>query len=201
MKNIEEVISSEIIAILPLYIDMKGNSTKIITKEENEIYIYKSIRTFLSLLAKYFMIDLNSSRQYYGKIIGCTNIVPLPFNKDNVFAPLKVRKPISKNDGSFGYFNIRFIQDITKKNNKVYVSLEKELSIEILQGIESARKSLRNANIVKQSYCERTGVTAMESQGFYGEFNKPATKGDIAALRNELMDIKIKLLKSSSSSV
>lgn len=201
MKNIEELVSSEIIAILPLYIDMKGNSTKIITKKQNEVYIYKSIKAFITLLAKYFMIDLNSSRKYYGKVIGCTNIVPLPFNKDNVFVPLKVRKPISKNDGSFGYFNIRFVNDIIKKSNKVYVSLEKELFIEILQGIESARKNLRNANIVKQSYCERTGVTVMEEQGFYGEFNKPATKGDIAVLRSELMDIKIKLLKSSSSSV
>lgn len=201
MKNIEELVSSEIIAILPLYVDMKGNSTKVITKKQNEIYIYKSIRAFITLLAKYFMIDLNSSRQYYGKVIGCTNIVPLPFNKDNVFVPLKVRKPISKNDGSFGYFNIRFLNDVVKKSSKVYVSLENELSIEILQGVDSAKRNIRNANIVKQSYYERTGVTAMEDQGFYGEFNKPATKGDIAALRNELLDIKIKLLNSSSSSV
>lgn len=197
MKDIEKIVASEIIAILPLYIDMKGNSTKIITKKQNEIYIYKSIRAFISLLAKYFMVDLNSSRQYYGKIIGSTNIVPLPLNKDNVFAPLKVRKPISKNDGSFGYFNIRFVNEVFKKNNKVYVSLEKELFIEVLQGIESAKKNVRNANIVKQSYCERAGVTVMEEgQGFFCEFDKPATKGDIAVLRNELMDIKIKLLKS-----
>lgn len=201
MKSIEELVSNEIIAVLPLYIDMEGNSTKVITKKQNEEYIYKSIKTFIALLAKYFMIDINSSRQYYGKIIGSTNIVPLPFNKDNIFVPLKVRKPISKNDGSFGYFNIRFIKEIIEKNNKVYISLEMENCIEILQGIESARRNLRNAYIVRQAYYKRNGVTVMEEQGFYGELNKPATKGDIAALRNELMDIKINLLKSSHSSV
>lgn len=196
MKNIEELVANEIIAIIPLYIDMKGNSTKVITNKQDEVCIYKSIRAFISLLARYFMVDLNSSRKYYGEILGCTNIIPLPFNKDNIFVPLKVRKPVSKNDGSFGYFNIKFVNDIIKRSNKVYVSLENEMLIEILQGIDSAKKNIRNGNIVKQSYCERTGITVMEEQGFYGEFNKPATKGDIAALRNELMDIKIKLLKS-----
>src|SRR5690554_6273273 len=100
LKNIEELVSKEIIAVLPLY--KEGNSTKIITNKQNEEYIYKSIKTFITLLARYFMIDLSSSRQYYGKIIGSTNIVPLPFDKDNIFVPLKVRKAISKNDGSFG---------------------------------------------------------------------------------------------------
>lgn len=196
MKNIEELISKEIIAIIPLYVDMRGNSTKIITKEEKEAYIYKSIKTVIALLAKYFMIDLASSRQYYGKIIGCTNIVPLAFNKDNVFAPLKVRKAIGKNDGSFGYFNIRFINELYKKNGKVFVSLTDDISVEVIQGIDSAKKNLRNANIVRQSYCERTGITVMENHEIFGEYSRPATKGDILALRSEIMDIKFKLLKS-----
>lgn len=199
MKNIEELVSKEIIAVLPLY--KEGNSTKIITNKQNEEYIYKSIKTFITLLARYFMIDLSSSRQYYGKIIGSTNIVPLPFDKDNIFVPLKIRKAISKNDGSFGYFNIGFIKDIIEKNNKVYISLEKGYCIEVLQGIDSARKNLRNGYIIKQAYYKRAGVNIMEEQGVYGELNKPATKGDIVALRNELLDIKINLLKSSSSSV
>lgn len=196
MKNIEELISNEIMAIIPLYIDMKGNSTKIITKKEKETYIYKSIKTVIALLAKYFMVDLASSRQYYGKVIGCTNIVPIAFNKDNVFVPLKVRKTLGKNDGSFGYFNTRFVNEIYKKSDKVYISLREDILVEILQGIDSANKNLRNANIVKQSYCERTGITVMENHGFLGEYSKPATKGDILALRSEIMDIKFKLLKS-----
>ncbi len=201
MKCIEELVSKEIIAIIPLYIDIEGNSTKVITNRQDEEYIYKSIKTFITLLAKYFMIDLNSSRQYYGRIIGSTNIVPLPFDKDNIFVPFKVRKSISKNDGSFGYFNIGFIKDIVEKNSKVFISLEKGYCIEVLQGAETARKNLRNAYIVKQAYYKRNGVTIMEEQGVYGELNKPATKGDIAALRNELLDIKINLLKSTHSSV
>ncbi|MFA5525118.1 MAG: hypothetical protein WDA24_12230 [Tissierellales bacterium] len=201
MKTIEELVSNGIIAVIPLYINMEGNSTKVITKNQNEEHIYKSIKTFIALLAKYFMIDINSSRQYYGRIIGITNIVPLPFNKDNIFVPLKVRKPISKNDGSFGYFNICCIKEIIEKSNKVYISLEKEYCIEILQGIESAKRNIRNAHIVKQAYYKRNGVTVMEEQGFYGELSKPATKGDIAALRNELLDIKINLLKSTHTSV
>ncbi|SCG81897.1 hypothetical protein DW1_0277 [Proteiniborus sp. DW1] len=199
MKNIEELVSKEIVAFLPFYIE--GNSTKVITNKQNEEYIYKSIKTFITLLSKYFMVDLNSSRQYYGKIIGSTNIVPLPFNKDNIFVPLKVRKAISKNDGSFGYFNIGFIKDIIEKNKKVYVLLKKGDCIEVLQGIETAKKNLRNGYIVKQAYFKRVGVNIMEEQEIYGELNKPATKGDIVALRNELLDIKINLLKSSSSSV
>lgn len=201
MKNIEEIISNEIMAILPIYLDMQGNSTKIITKKQREIYIYKSIKTFLSLLAKYFIIDLNSAKHYYGNLIGTTNIVPLPFNKDNIFVPLKVRKPISKNDGSLGYFNIGFINGIVKKDDKVYVSLDEEILIEVLQGEESAKRNIRNGYIVRESYYKRVGMAVMEEKGLYGELSEPATKGDIAALRNELMDIKISLLKSSNLSV
>jgi len=56
VDNIEKLIMEGIIGLIPLYIDMKGNSTRVITKENSEVYIYKSIRTVLNIIARYFSI-------------------------------------------------------------------------------------------------------------------------------------------------
>jgi len=194
MEDIEKLISNGIMAIIPLYIDMKGNSTRIKTRNSKEFNIYKSIRSVLILLSKYFMIDLNASRRYYGRVIGCKNVVPIPFDKDNIFVPLKVRKPLSKNDGSFGYFNLDSIKRVDKKENHVHIILENDSAVNIIQSYDSVHKHIKDAKLVKHVYYERSNPVVMEaSKDFYEEYNKPATKGDIAALRNELLDIKIKL--------
>lgn len=196
MENIEKLISNGIMAIIPLYIDMKGNSTKVKVCSSNDLYIYKSIRSVLTLLARYFMINLNASRRHYGRVIGCKNIVPIPFDKNNIFVPLKVRKPISKNDGSFGYFNLNRLKRIDKKENHVQIILENDSAVNIIQSYDSVSKHIKDAKLVKHAYYERSNQVVKETNvDFYKEYNRPATKGDIAALRNEIIDM-IKLCGS-----
>jgi len=183
-----------IIGLIPLYIDMKGNSTRVITKENSEVYIYKSIRTVLNIIARYFTLDLNASRKYYGGLIGYSNIVPIPFNRENIFVPIKVRSPISKNDGSFGYFNIANIKGVREKSEGIEIILDGDISVKSIQSMKSIERHIRDGEIVKKIYQDRGKLIVMEDRSdFYSEFNKPATKGDIAALRSELLDIKSKL--------
>jgi len=194
VDNIEKLIMEGIIGLIPLYIDMKGNSTRVITKENSEVYIYKSIRTVLNIIARYFTLDLNASRKYYGGLIGYSNIVPIPFNRENIFVPIKVRSPISKNDGSFGYFNIANIKGVREKSEGIEIILDGDISVKSIQSMKSIERHIRDGEIVKKIYQDRGKLIVMEDRSdFYSEFNKPATKGDIAALRSELLDIKSKL--------
>ncbi|KPU26440.1 hypothetical protein TR13x_10200 [Caloranaerobacter sp. TR13] len=194
MVNVEKLLNDEIMAIIPIYIDMYGNCTKVITLKTQEDYIFKSIKTVLKNIAKFYTLDLMASREYYGKMIGISNIVPIPFDSENIFIPLKVRKPIFKNDGSFGYFNLKFINDIKEEKNEVYIILKGNVKVRINQTLKTAYKHVRHGEIVKRVYDKKTyGLIKESSHDFYNEYNKPATKGDIVFLVNQLMDILKKL--------
>ena len=193
MTDVEKIAADGIMAIIPLYIEMKGNSTKIITFNSEDYHIYKSVKSVISLFARYFMVDLNASRKYYGNVLGCVNIVPIPFNKDIILVPIKVRKPLSRNDGSLGYINLNYIKNIEQKENNVQIILDNEKIVKSIQSYSSVHKHIKDARLVKQIYNERDTSIVAENGGFYKEFNKPATKGDIAALKNELMDLKNRL--------
>ncbi|WP_069650375.1 hypothetical protein [Caloranaerobacter ferrireducens] len=196
MVNVEKLLNDEIMAIIPIYIDMYGNCTKVITLKTQENYIFKSIKTVLKNIAKFYTLDLMASREFYGKIIGISNIVPIPFDSENIFIPLKVRKPIFKNDGSFGYFNLKFINDIKEEKNGVYIILEGNIKVRINQTLKTAYKHVRHGEIVKRVYDRKTyGLIKENSHDFYSAYNKPATKGDIAFLVNQLMDILRKLVE------
>ena len=110
---LEEIILQEIMAFLPTYLTMKGNCTKFYTNQGESHEIDSTIRTVLNQLCKFYLIDLKATKKYYGDLLSIKNLVPIPFNKDNVFVPIKVRKPLCKNDGSFGYVNINYIKKTT----------------------------------------------------------------------------------------
>ncbi|QIB27517.1 hypothetical protein [Caloranaerobacter azorensis] len=152
MDSIEKLFKDGIMAIMPIYIDMYGNCTKVITLKTQENYLFKSVKTVLKNMAKFYALDLMASREYYGKIIGISNTVPIPFDSENIFVPLKVRKPIFKNDGSFGYFNLKFIYDIKEEKSGVYIILEGNIKVRINQTLKTAYKHIRHGEIVKRVY-------------------------------------------------
>ncbi|WP_120168777.1 hypothetical protein [Thermohalobacter berrensis] len=190
MDKIEKLLDEGIMAIVPVYINMKGNVTKIITREKNEFQTNRSIKTFLRILASFYGVDLRVSRKYYGKLIGAKNIVPFYFDRDNILVPVKVRKPISKNDGAFGYINLKYIREVKEKKKTVNIILEGNISIKCLQSYRTVIKHIRDAKILKRVCSYNEPLVMEERANFYKEYNKPATKGDIAVLRNEILDIK-----------
>lgn len=194
MKDIEKLIDNGIMAIIPVYLDIKGNSTKVVTLKEGYIYIYKTIQTVIKLIARYFTVDLQSVRKYYGGMIGAKNIVPIPFNKQNIYVPIKVRKPISKNDGSMAYFNLKSIERIEDQGCNTFIILNGGVKVKTLQKKNSVEKQIIRGNLVEKMYNGKIGISVCEdSIDFYEESSKLATKADIAVIRNELLDIKSKL--------
>lgn len=65
----EKIIPEGIMAILPVYIPMKGNCSQILTYKGQTYEIDKTIRTTLSKLSKIYLLDLKAARKYYGNIL------------------------------------------------------------------------------------------------------------------------------------
>lgn len=184
----EKIIPEGIMAILPVYIPMKGNCSQILTYKGQTYEIDKTIRTTLSKLSKIYLVDLKAARKYYGNILNIKNLIPIPFDRENIFIPIKVRRPVCRNDGSIGYVNIKYIDKVYKKEERAIIRLKDEKNIECLYSIDTVNKHIKNGYIIKRLARPQT----MEKEAGYlpGEYNKPATKGDIALLISEILRIR-----------
>lgn len=190
MIEIDKILMNKIIAILPIYLDTKGNSTKIIVENKEDMLIYSRTIRVLKSIAGYFTLDLRKVRNEYGKIIESKNMVPIPLTKRDILIPMKTRTPISKNDGSIGYFNLKYIEDILKKDKEIYIKFITGREIKVLNSERTIIKHINDGKLVKQSYKEKFDSHIKEESLNY---NTPATKEDIALLIRELVDIKKRL--------
>lgn len=188
--DIEKIISEELIAFLPVYLAMKGNCTLILTGGGGKYEIEKTVRTVLNQISKFYLIDLNATKKYYGDLLNIRNLTPIPFNRDNIFVPIKVRKPLLKNDGSFGYVNISYIKKAFSDKGKTIIQLNEGNNIESLSSVDTVNKHIKNGYIVKKLYREKENTINVNEKNLYLEYDKPATKRDIALLINEILKIK-----------
>ncbi|NLW39975.1 MAG: hypothetical protein GXY96_03490 [Tissierellia bacterium] len=188
--DMERIISEEIMAILPIYLKLKGNCSLLITKAGNRYEMERTVKSLLNLMGKFFFIDLKASRKYYGNLLNVKNLTPIPFNRENVFIPVKVRKPLCKNDGSFGYVNLNHIERTFKKEERTIIELMDGTAIESLSSLETVNKHIKNGHIVKKLAENRDNKMTIKEADPFDEYDKPATKKDIALLINEIIKIR-----------
>ena len=92
-----------LVCLIPVYDQDGGNSTEIWLKGGEKILIPKKTRSVLKRLAKVFAIDLPQLKRKYGVLVGRKSSTPLPFHPNLILVPVKVREPLAKDDGSWGY--------------------------------------------------------------------------------------------------
>lgn len=192
MKRPINYYKQGIVAIIPMYIDMKGDGTKILTENKGEHYEVKSIKRVLNHLAKIQQLDLRECKRYYGEKLGYKILMPIPLNKDTILIPAKTRTAVSKNDGAFAYVNLKHIEKIQSDNRNGIIILKDKREIITRQRTKTIEKHIRNGRLIEGMLNEEYVERAME-EDLFEEYNAPATKGDIMALRNELKHIKQKL--------
>ncbi|NMA87342.1 MAG: hypothetical protein GX968_08465, partial [Tissierellia bacterium] len=157
----EKIISEELMAFLPVYIESKGNCTSIHTMAGGNYHIEKSLKSFLNQLAEYYIVDLRAVRKYYGESLFIKNLVPIPLNQENIFIPLKVRKPICKNDGSIGYVNLKYIEKTRENRGKTIIHLKNKTIINSLNTIDTVNNHIKNGNMVRNLYMERNSLNSV----------------------------------------
>ncbi len=94
-------------------------------------------------IAKSELLDLTETRKIIKKTLNIAKNPPICL-KNGTYCMIKVRKTISKNDGSYGIFNIDSIQEIQSgeiilTNSKTITTLESKKNIE--DKIQKARLS------------------------------------------------------------
>ncbi|MTI70054.1 MAG: hypothetical protein FH751_07365 [Firmicutes bacterium] len=196
MKNLEKILKKHPIAFIPVLVKDKGRATKIITKDLEEIYVSNRIGTVLKKMAVNELIDLEAVKKVVGDISGCKRLAPIILGGENIYIPIKVRKPICTNDPCYGYFNTKYIKNYKKKDKKTIIILKGDIKIEVNQTIKTITKYINVGKILRDYYYKTPFIKEdkTEDDNIYKEFNKPATKLDIAILRNDILNMKKEII-------
>ncbi len=99
-------------ALVPQYDQSGGNATLIYTMEGEVGGDRRTVKWNLRRLARLYCVDLEATRCRFGSYLECRQGVPLPISTVLVLVPLKVRRPVGKNDGCYGYFNPAAVEDV-----------------------------------------------------------------------------------------
>ncbi|HHX67171.1 MAG: hypothetical protein WAO56_05330 [Miniphocaeibacter sp.] len=125
----------DIIALEPKYVNGIGNITYIYLLDGSLVKDNRRISTIFKQMARFDLLDMEQVRLIIKKHLYIKKNIPYVYNKENIFVPIKTRKPICKNDGASTYIKISAIKNII--GNKIYLvnginfkSLESKTTIE-----------------------------------------------------------------------
>lgn len=190
------ISSQKTAAVIPCYED--GNAVKFISESGEQIIISKSIKSVLNDMQKKNNIDIKSLRKNFGEITGRKNIIPIPLNFECVLIPIKVRKCLAVNDGSYAYVNLYFIKEVYEKDG-CKISLKCGVLIKSLETKKTIQKRIDTAHIMKERFIKSfMGDNSIKEVAIdiALEYDKPATKADIAIIARELLLIKESLIQN-----
>lgn len=183
----EKLYTSILIGILPVYEENIGDCTRILVKDgENFILTYK-ITTVIKRLANYYMINLKESKKIYSKFIASKNLVPLAFDQNNIFIPIKTRIPRFKNDRAFGYINLQSIQQLIDRGDYTELKLKNGESINCMAKKNTIKKHISHGNIIKNCFIKRT-MRLYDDSPKYNSLT-PASREDIELLIYMISDL------------
>lgn len=182
----ERLYNNILIAILPIYEENIGDCTEIIVQEGSSFILNYKLSTIIKALEKYYMINLKETNRIYSKFINSKNLIPIPFDANNIFIPIKTRVPIFKNDRAFGYINLKSIKGIIQREDFTEINFKNGESIKCFAKKSTVQKHINNGNIVRTCFVKRTMQVYREKN----EYNSliPATKQDIEKLMSMICE-------------
>ena len=154
----ENILNKDIMAIVPEYVEDRGNCTKIYAMDIEPVILDKSIKTIIRLIGKHYMIDLGELKKRYRDLISSPNLVPIPLSKKDIFIPFKTRVPM--------YKNMKHIEKIKEEKGSNIVYLSNGVKILCLCSLATVDKHMKNGNIVSRCYEERS-IRVKEEEPIY----------------------------------
>lgn len=125
--------------LVPKYTET-GDSTYIYTAKGRERLYPMTLRTFLRKLYYFYTIDLLAQRNKFKKM-GIHQNAPLVL-KNEVFIKVRVRRPIGKSDGAYGYVNVKAVKGINQLESSTEVILADGYRIQSLDSYATLSKNL-----------------------------------------------------------
>lgn len=142
-----DLLKEDLQYIIPKYDDF-GDGTMIYTFSSKEFYIAKSLNTVLKKFYFFQSLDRKALEKKM-KTLGIKENGPI-FIKGDIFVKARVRKPVGKSDGAYGYVNLRAIKFLGQKEGKTYIDLEDGSRLEVLDRLETISKNVFLAKGMKE---------------------------------------------------
>ena len=130
-------------AIIPIYVDNIGNAVQLYFNDFTTTN-YCSMDCCIKKIARNQLIDITEAKKLIKKSLNITKNPPICF-KNGTYCMIKVRKPITKNDGSYGLFNIDSIETITTG----HILLKNSTEITILESKKSIEDKIQKAKLAR----------------------------------------------------
>ncbi|MEN6389494.1 MAG: hypothetical protein ABFD04_03710 [Syntrophomonas sp.] len=139
-----EQVREQIVGLRPVYSSI-GNSTEVLMLEGQTISERRVLKSSISALARSYAVDLAAQRSLVRTWLGKQTLVPFYLSPERVFIPLKMRQSRAGNDETYGYLDVKLVQDIKElARRRCQVMLENGIVLEILSGKSTVLQSQHN---------------------------------------------------------
>lgn len=139
-----EQLREQVVGLRPVY-SSTGNSTEVLMLEGHSISERRGLKSSISALARSYAVDLAAQRSMVRTWLGKQTLVPFYLSAQRVFIPLKMRQSRAGNDETYGYLDVRLVQDIKElARRRCQVVLENGIVLEILSGKSTVLQSQHN---------------------------------------------------------
>lgn len=101
---------TQITGLIPFYSSDGENSTCILLNDGSKIYKACSIKKYIHHLLYKLHLDPKAVKHWTYEVIGTKLNTPIIIDNEFIFLPVKLRKSVGKQDGCFGYINIKDIK-------------------------------------------------------------------------------------------
>ncbi|HHY90973.1 MAG TPA: hypothetical protein GX503_04835 [Clostridiales bacterium] len=200
MKNIENILAKGLACLMPVYEPGEGNAVKLIADDGSTFIVPRTIKTVLNLICRYYMIHIEACRARYGKILNQRLGVPLAIHGSMVLIPLKLRKPLLPKDGAYGYVNLYSIEGVEECQNHTRILLKGNVRVLCLQRLHTTLQQINKAKVIAADMPHSPHTGGDRVHDFYVQYNTPATRGDIARLQLEILELRDILKRTLVSS-
>ena len=164
----ERLFENELMALLPEYVEARGNCTIVYIENMEPFVIDRSIKTVIKSLEKHYKISPAEIKKKYQYLISSANLIPMPFGKDNIFVPIKTRAPICKNDGAFSYINIKHIYVVRDEKTHIEVCLSDGKVIKSISSLATVQNHIRNGYIIRDFHKDYSTKVAEHGEDYVG---------------------------------
>ncbi len=142
------MIYSNIAALIPFYDTNGQNSTKILLKDGSKQYAPSHIKVYISRMLYTLHLDPKALKHWTHEITGEKLNTPIVIDEHLIFIPVKLRKSIGKQDGSFGYVNILALTSI----DDYQLTLTNNLTLTTLSTKSYITRKQTTAKLLSYSY-------------------------------------------------
>lgn len=186
MKNMKEILKYKVLALVPEYTKEGANFTRVLLLNRDGVILKKNINSSLKTICQFYHFDLKSSNKTAKEMLGMTKSPPIAIANDLVFIAVKTRTPIGRDDGAYSYINIAMIEKVREGNRDINIEVEiifkDGKSLKVISSAKTIEKSIKYANILKQTISSRI----IDKMGMVKESQEEFYIDEYAGLRKDL---------------